>query len=135
MSKELTSISFTPRPEAPKLDDAQRVADYLRGGSILVIAVGKDDDLIDSSAGRVVPIGAATDGDYTWPLSLTYYVEQYGLSFDNRLLSEIRRRRYRCPIISSSTVQELRKTSASTRLAADPESPPRTDKKAHNPFG
>jgi len=94
--------------EAPTIDDAESVAEYLDGSVVVRIALGCTIDAIDESKGMVVPIGTATDGTYTWPLSLNYYVKTYSVSPPDELLEQVRNSDYRAPDVEDSVIEELR---------------------------
>ncbi|QSE87882.1 hypothetical protein JWS13_04500 (plasmid) [Rhodococcus pseudokoreensis] len=124
MAPSVTVISFTPNPGRAPLPDAAAVADYLQQGSIIVRAVGFAEDCIDPTAGAVVPIGCATDGEYSWPLAIAYYVRRYGIPFDGRLLESIRERNYQCPSVPPESVQQIRHETWASPSADPPSGTP-----------
>lgn len=84
------------------------VGAYLECAATLVIAAGRDHDVLDPSRGGVVPIGVATDGTFGWPLSLSYYVKEHQVGLPRELLSHMRSQSFDPPVLDSSSVAELR---------------------------
>ncbi|MCP2330684.1 hypothetical protein [Actinoalloteichus caeruleus] len=63
---------------------------YLAGGHPLVESALPGYDLLDDSAGRVVPGGLLTDGIWVWPAALGYYLDRYGVPIPTELSAHVR---------------------------------------------
>lgn len=61
------------------------LANYLNSGTVVASTMGWVDDVFDSSMTRVSGLGIVSDGQFVWPEALPYYVENYGVSVDDRL--------------------------------------------------
>lgn len=64
----------------------EAVANYLRSGTPVFSGMGWVDDVLDRSKARVAGKGIFSDGHFVWPEALPYYVENYGVGVDRRLL-------------------------------------------------
>lgn len=93
---------------AEKIDDAQQVSQYLKAGTVLMVAAGMEVDVVDPTKGTVATIGTATDGVNVWPLSLAYYVENYQIGLDEEFLAEIRQKNYTCSPVSDAQLDIVR---------------------------
>jgi hypothetical protein len=60
-------------------DHKAEVVQYLRGGWMLVFSPGIDRDIFDETKAADTP-SVVTDGTYSWPKLLAYYVEHYDIS-------------------------------------------------------
>lgn len=80
-----------------RLDDveAARVLEFLETGEALLATTARENDILDSSLGEVVPQSFRTDGTWIWTDTVTYYLRAYGLAPDQELLAHIRGRDYR----------------------------------------
>ena len=116
-------VDFTPHKNTTRIDDSDQVSSYLMSGAIVYAAAGKTQDELSHELGDVVPMGLATDGQFSWPLALEYYVRTYALSPDQELLDTIRSRRYECPTVDQDQLGRIRMTSrkAAEVVSSDPE--------------
>ncbi|MET0495261.1 MAG: hypothetical protein ABW000_19240 [Actinoplanes sp.] len=76
-------------------DEAARVLAYLDGGEALLATTARENDILESSLGEVVPQSFRTDGTWIWTDAVSYYLRAYGLAPDQELLAHIRGRDYR----------------------------------------
>jgi hypothetical protein len=105
----ITELDLTNAP----IDDAARVAEYLDACPILIVAAGLDPDPLLSGSPAVVSIGVASDGTYTWPLSVSYHARAHGIAPDVELLAHIRSQQHVPPKVSPTDVDRLREELAS----------------------
>lgn len=77
-------------------DERARIADYLRGGTILVRSTALDPDMVDPSRGTAVPASFRTDGAWIWSDGLMYYVEHHGVAPPAEFVARIVAHGYRC---------------------------------------
>ena len=96
-----------------RIDDAIFVAEYLDACPVLIVAAGLDPDPLLSGSPAVVSIGVASDGTYTWPLSVGYYARAHEISPDAELLAHIRSQQHVPPKVSPADVDRLRDELAS----------------------
>lgn len=88
--------------------DRQRVGGYLAAAQVLLLAAGSEDDELDPERRNIAAIGLATDGVFVWPLSLAYYVEEYGVGVAAELMAHMRQREFVPTEVSSSELVRLR---------------------------
>lgn len=87
----------------PRIDDAalrDSLLDYLEGSSLLRVARGRLQDVVDPSRGTVVPISVRTDGEWTWSGAAAYYLREHGLSPDPALVAHAEQRGFRPGVLS-----------------------------------
>ncbi|GAA1982151.1 hypothetical protein [Amycolatopsis minnesotensis] len=80
-------------PEHPLIVDRaarERVLAYLNAGAELVLTMSTCEDVVDPVRGAVVPMSLRTDGTWVWTDTITYYLREYHLAPDPRLLAHIR---------------------------------------------
>jgi hypothetical protein len=78
--------------EPCELADLDRIVAYLEAAPVLNVAAGVERDVISDALG--VPVGAASDGVFTWPLSLTWYAARHRVAPPDELVEHIRARAY-----------------------------------------
>lgn len=80
------------RPELAPCRDPQLKQQVLRflagGGSVLQAPVLREDRL-DPSRTDSVPLGYLSDGDWIWPLEMSYYLEQHDILPEERFLEHM----------------------------------------------
>jgi hypothetical protein len=91
-------------PEHPSIDEpeAERLVAYLRDGEPLLLTTGRMDDVVDRTRVDAVPMSFRTDGVWIWSDASTYYLEQYRLSPDPRLVDHARGRNYQSPDVDGA---------------------------------
>ena len=82
--------------------EAERLLAYLRQGEPLLLTTGRMDDVVDRTRLDAVPMSFRTDGVWIWSDASTYYLEQYGLSPDPRLVAHARARNYQSPEVDGA---------------------------------
>jgi hypothetical protein len=87
--------SFATDHERLDAQEATRVLEYLDAGEALLATTARENDILDSSLGEVVPQSFRTDGTWIWTDTVPYYLRAYGLAPDQELLAHIRGRDYR----------------------------------------
>lgn len=86
------------KPELSRCDDDElkaRLLDFLGGGALALHSPGLRPDVLDPARAEAVPAGYATDGEWIWPLELSYYLEQHGILPPPDFLDHARARGYR----------------------------------------
>lgn len=87
-------------PDHPRIadhDERARIADFLRGGKVILRVPGSDLDRYDRSNGHVVPLSTLTDGTWIWGAALRYYVEKHGIAPEPDFLTHIAAHEYVTP--------------------------------------
>ena len=74
------------------VDEAQRVADYLRAGTVLLRSTHLLPDQLDDDPAPRVPISSRTDGSWVWDDAVLYYVEKYRISPGDKFVEYCRAR-------------------------------------------
>jgi hypothetical protein len=85
------------------LDEAGKVAAYLRAGELLLSTPERLVDALAPVRGMVVPANIRTDGTWVWADAVTYYLEEYGLEPVPGLLAHIRSAHYTSPAVDGAT--------------------------------
>jgi hypothetical protein len=71
--------------------ERERLLTYLRGGHPVLTTMSSTTDILDPSAGSVVPGSFLTDGEWIWTDTVTYYLERHGMAPDVELIAHIER--------------------------------------------
>ncbi|HEV2857690.1 MAG TPA: hypothetical protein VGW80_04730 [Solirubrobacterales bacterium] len=85
------------KPELERCHDPelkQRLLGFLRGGGLVLHATALRQDRLDPSRPRAVPLGYLSDGEWIWPLEMTYYLEQHGILPQEEFQAYMRARNY-----------------------------------------
>jgi len=77
--------------------DEDRIVEYLKTGHVFIVAPGLETDAVDPTKGFIGTICVRTDGEWTWPGSLAYYVENYHLKVEDDFLEYVRRNNWQIP--------------------------------------
>jgi hypothetical protein len=79
-----------------RVDGKQKVVEYLRSGTTLVMSPGRDEDVLDP---RKVAGSASvlTDGVYAWPKTLAYYVDSYDVELPPEFEAHMQRNQWKVP--------------------------------------
>jgi hypothetical protein len=78
---------------------------YLDGGVRVLGSTDVMQDVITPQLGPVVPMSFRTDGRWIWTDTVAYYVREYGLAPDSRLLDHIQERRVMVPALVSDVAR------------------------------
>jgi hypothetical protein len=81
------------------------VQNYLDDGVLLLGSTDVMQDVITPQLGAVVPMSFRTDGRWIWTDTVAYYVREYGLAPDRRLLDHILERRTMVPALVSDVAR------------------------------
>jgi hypothetical protein len=71
-------------------DLRDELLEYLRAGQPVATTTSTMDDVVDPDRGRVVPMSFRTDGEWIWPDTIAYYLENHGLVVDDDFVAHIR---------------------------------------------
>jgi hypothetical protein len=83
--------SFSPtRVRLPQGADRTAVAAYLRAGTPVLVTPMLARDVVEPERGGVVPMGFRTDGEWIWTDTVSYYLEEHGISPEPGLLAHVR---------------------------------------------
>lgn len=128
-------------PDRPRLlgrGDRSRLLRYLREAPMVLRASGMERDPLASTAERVVPLHYRTDGDWVWQDACAYYLREYGVAPDERLVAHISASRFAVPASISNTVREAAGRAAITPPTATASAGHTADRRAargHDPAG
>ena len=104
------------RPDGPSLREAmgslpfeqrERVRRYLESGEALVVTPGLVGDVMDPSKPVLISPDVLTDGIWTWPGDLAYYVGEYGAGLPDAFLASMEANGWSVPPLSSETLNAL----------------------------
>ncbi|MGI5505014.1 SseB family protein [Lentzea sp. CA-135723] len=88
---------------------------YLEAAPVVLSSRGSSKDLYTGGEDQVVPLAFQTDGIWTWPASVAYYLREHQIPPQLALVDHIRQRRYELP-----TVTEIAKARASALAMGRP---------------
>lgn len=102
-------------PEEPSIHNSQKtliedemeVLKYLQSGVLLAAAPGVEHDILDTSKIIIGSLNILTDGQWTWPESLCYYLRKYHVALPINFLEHIRNRNYVAPNPDQITLDDL----------------------------
>lgn len=103
-------------PDGPSLRDAvnespsqdrDRIAGYLRAGSVFAATGMGVDDVMDPERTNVAELMTMTDGEWEWPSDLVYYVEEYNVALPEDFVDHMRARGWTPPSLSDDELIEL----------------------------
>jgi hypothetical protein len=69
--------------------ERDRMLHYLTAGTIVLHTTARTQDVLDPSAGQVVPASFRTDGEWIWTDTVAYYLQRHGLAPDEQLVAHI----------------------------------------------
>jgi len=78
-------------------DERERVLAYLEAAPAVLASRSFGTDAFDPARTDVVPMVFRTDGSWTWPGAVAYYLREHDVPPDPQLLSHIRGRRFAVP--------------------------------------
>ncbi|WP_328593945.1 TNT domain-containing protein [Actinomadura macrotermitis] len=91
------------RPEVPA-DEAGPLLEYLRAAPVVMAARSSGPDQIDASRGDRVPLTFHTDGHWTWPGAVAYYLAEHGVPPEPELVAHARARGFVPPAVGEETM-------------------------------
>lgn len=89
----LDGESLELRPELERCPDPElkdQVLRFLAGGGFVLRAPVLREDRLDPARANAVPLGYLSDGDWIWPLEMTYYLEQHEILPEREFLEHMR---------------------------------------------
>lgn len=90
---QLNGDSLELRPELERCQDPElkdQVLRFLSGGGFVLQAPVLREDRLDPTRTEVVPLGYVSDGDWIWPLEMSYYLEQHDILPEDEFLEHMR---------------------------------------------
>lgn len=78
--------------------------EFLAGGGTVLRAPGLREDRLDPSAPAAVPLGYLSDGEWIWPLELSYYLEKHDVLPEEALLEHARKQGFQAAQPSPSVL-------------------------------
>nr|WP_201749162.1 hypothetical protein [Micromonospora acroterricola] len=82
-------------------------ARYLRDGSVVAAAAGYAFDELDPNRPEIAPLSIQTDGDWSWPSDLPYYVEKYRVGLPEEFLKHAAAHGWRPPHLTPERLEEI----------------------------
>ncbi|MEU4339254.1 hypothetical protein AB0F59_32175 [Micromonospora lupini] len=101
---------FDPAHSRIEGEERDRVLSYLGEGAPLLITATRSPDVVDPTAGEVVPTGFFTDGRWIWTEAVAYYLRVYGLAPDPDMLDAIRAQGYLPPDVDTAALHRALST-------------------------
>lgn len=95
---KLNGGSLELRPDLDRCEDPdlkRRILDFLGEGGFVLRSPGLREDRLDPSRPNAVPLGYLSDGEWIWPLEMSYYLEQHDILPEREFLEYIRARGYK----------------------------------------
>ncbi|MGC4880757.1 hypothetical protein ACLQ26_31330 [Micromonospora sp. DT43] len=83
------------------------VVGYLTGGSVLAASAGYAYDELDAERPEIAPLSILTDGEWSWPSDLPYYVERYRVGLPQEFLRHAEALGWRPPRLTRQQLEEL----------------------------
>jgi hypothetical protein len=96
----LAKLTLTPKTDLSRARverkgfDRAAVLRFLKAGTPVLAAATLQEDRLDPTRGRCVPVTFSTDGEWIWPGELAYYFEVHGIWPDDSFLAHIRASHY-----------------------------------------
>lgn len=107
----VTGPYFSPdRERIADPAERDRVADFLRDGTVVLRAMALDRDAAEPARGYVVPAGFRTDGIWIWNDALGYYVRTHGIAPPEDFYRHVVACGYRCPRPGAEAVRRAERT-------------------------
>lgn len=85
----------------------ERVAGYLRSGTLVLALMEYTTDVIDGAFGVSGGSGIVTDGIYYWRFDAAWYVECYGIAIAGELLAWMEQHDWRAPEVAAHELAEI----------------------------
>ena len=103
---KLCPVDFFSLRRGMDHEDADALAAYLRGGSIVVVVLGVEFDCQNESviAGT---LSMLSDGHWIWPDYLAYYVSRYGIELAPEFLAHVQSRSWKSGALSDDEVAAI----------------------------
>ncbi|MEV4659512.1 hypothetical protein [Micromonospora sp. NPDC049301] len=82
-------------------------ARYLKDGPVVAAAAGYAFDELDPNRPAIAPLSIQTDGEWSWPSDLSYYVEKYRVGLPEEFLQHAAARGWRPPNLTLERLEEI----------------------------
>ena len=92
--------------EVPDPNEAL-VAAYLRSGSLIIMAMHADRDLLDPDRRLTESAAIMTDGVWVWRRNLAHYVEEYHVALPPEFSSHIQGQDWQMPELTGEKIHEV----------------------------
>lgn len=84
-----------------------RIVQYLRAGSSLMASPTLVGDALDQSKDVLIPLEILTDGIWSWPSDLAYYVENYHVELPADFVRHMQEQDWQPPVLSHEALVAL----------------------------
>jgi hypothetical protein len=103
----LNGESLELRPDLERCRDPElkrTILRFLAGGGFVLRSPGLREDRLDPSRVNAVPLGYLSDGEWIWPLEMSYYLEQHDILPEQEFRDHMRTCDYDAPVPDSSVL-------------------------------
>lgn len=87
--------------------DRERIAGYLRGGTILAATGTRVADWFEPGQEPSVALALLTDGTWVWPSDLAHYVEKHGVRVPDEFMEHMSGRGWEATAVAPDTLLRL----------------------------
>lgn len=88
--------------------NVEEVVRYLESAATLATASGILYDKFRDDGPRIGPLAIKTDGEWTWPSDLAYYLKEYAVELPDEFVVKVHRRKGDPPSLSAEDLRRLR---------------------------
>ncbi|WP_112724808.1 hypothetical protein [Micromonospora noduli] len=82
-------------------------AEYLKNGSVVAAASGYVFDELAPDRPEIAPLSILTDGEWSWPSDLSYYVQKYQVGLPEEFLQHAAARGWRVQKLTQEELEEI----------------------------
>ncbi|WP_425846775.1 hypothetical protein [Micromonospora sp. DT15] len=82
-------------------------AEYLKNGSVVAAASGYAFDELAPDRPEIAPLSILTDGKWSWPSDLSYYVRKYRIGLPKEFLQHAAARGWRVQNLTQAELEEI----------------------------
>lgn len=88
------------RPDLDRCEDPdlkRQILGFLGGGGFVLRSPGLREDRLDPERPNAVPLGYLSDGEWIWPLEMSYYLDQHDILPEREFLDYMQAHDYKAP--------------------------------------
>ncbi len=101
-----TGASLHNARQAQASADEAQLVNYLDAGNILVATAGPSIDVLDPDQPKIASAHVMTDGVYSWPGDLGYYVNKYHVRLPDEFLAHMASNNWNVPAVNRIALQK-----------------------------